>query len=34
MTKEKKEEEKEKVLDEIGDKIYELPDLLNLELGN
>ena len=34
MTKEKKEEEKEKVLDETDDKIYELPDLPNLELGN
>ena len=32
MTKEKKEEEKEKVLDEIDDKIYELPDLPKLEL--
>ena len=34
MTKEKKEEEKEKVLDEIDDKIYELPDLPKLELGD
>ena len=32
MTKEKKEDEKEKVLDEIDDKIYELPDLPKLEL--
>ena len=30
--KRKKEEEKEKVLDEIDDKIYELPDLPKLEL--
>ena len=34
MRKEKKEEEKEKVLDEIDDKIYELPDLPNLGLGD
>ena len=33
MKKEKKEEEKEKVLDEIDDKIYELPDLPKPELG-
>ena len=31
MTKEKK--EKEKIIDEIDNKIYELPDLPKLELG-
>ena len=34
MTKEKKEEEKEKIIDEIDDKIYEIPDLPKLELGD
>ena len=34
MMKEKKEEEKEKVLDQIADKIYELSDLPKLELGD
>ena len=34
MTKEKKEEEKEKIIDEINDKIYERPDLPKLGLGN
>ena len=34
MTKEKKEEEKEKIIDETDDKIYEIPDLPKLELGN
>ena len=34
MTKEKKEEEKEKIIDEIDNKIYELPDLPKLELGD
>ena len=32
MTKEKK--EKEKIIDEIDNKIYELPDLPKLELGD
>ena len=32
MTKEIKEEEKEKAFDEIENKIYELPDLQKLEL--
>ena len=34
MTKEKKEEEKEKIIDEIDNKIYESPDLPKLELGD
>ena len=34
MTKEKKEEGKEKIIDEIDDKIYEIPDLPKLELGD
>ena len=34
MTKEERGEEKENILDEIDDKIYELPDLPNLELGD
>ena len=34
MTKGKKEEEKEKIIDEIDDKIYEIPDLPKLELGD
>ena len=34
MTKEKKEEEKEKIIREIDDKIYEIPELLKLELSN
>ena len=34
MTKEKKEEEKEKLIDENDENIYELPDLPKLELGD
>ena len=34
MTKEKKEEEKEKIIGEIDDKIYEIPDLAKLELSD
>ena len=34
MTKEKKEEEKEKIIGEIDDKIYEIPDLPKLELSD
>ena len=34
MTKERKEEEKEKIIDEIDENIYELPDLPKLELGD
>ena len=34
MTKEKKLEDKEKIIDESDDKIYELPDLPKLELGD
>ena len=34
MAKEKKEEEREKIIDKIDDKIYEIPDLPKLELGD
>ena len=34
MTKEKNEEEKEKIIGEIDDKIYEIPDLAKLELSD
>ena len=34
MAKEKKEEEREKIIDKIDDKIYEIPDLLKVELGD
>ena len=34
LTREKKEETKDKVLEEIDDKIYKIPDLPKLELGD
>ena len=34
LTKEKEEEIKDKVLEEIDDKIHEIPDLPKLELGD
>ena len=34
MTKQKKEEEKEKIIYEVDDKIYKVPDSQKLELGD